>query len=100
MGLLIKNGSSLQDERETSWQVFCRLRSHYYEPAYFFAETFFDVHALCSGARSVKISARSPTLWPELAEQWRLATAMQVKSVFRAGEHKCLLIPCVKWHMG
>ncbi len=76
MEFLIENGISLQDDRDASWRIFCRLRSHYYEPAYFLAEMLFAVNAPWSGTRGVKVAASSPTLWPQLAEQRRLATAI------------------------
>ena len=74
MAFLIENGITLRDDREASWQIFCRLRSHYYEPAYFLTETLFAVHSPWSGPRSAKFAVSATTLWPQLAEQRRLAT--------------------------
>jgi len=73
MGFLTENGITLRDDREASWKIFCRLRSHYYEPAYFLAETLFAVHAPWSGPRSLKAASGSTNLWPQLAGQ-RLRT--------------------------
>lgn len=73
MGFLIENGITLRDDCEASWKIFCRLRSHYYEPAYFLAETLFAVHAPWSGPRSLKAASGSTNLWPQLAGQ-RLLT--------------------------
>jgi hypothetical protein len=73
MGFLIENGITLRDDCEASWKIFCRLRSHYYEPAYFLAETLFAVHAPWSGPRSLKAATSSTNLWPQLAGQ-RLLT--------------------------
>jgi len=71
MAYLAENGIVLREEREESWKVFCRLRSHYYEPAYFLAETLFAVQAPWSGPRSQKFATTETTLWPQLAEHRR-----------------------------
>ena len=71
MAFLSDNGISLREEQDLSWKIFCRLRSHYYEPAYFLAETLFAVHAPWSGPRSEKSVINSKTLWPQLAGQRR-----------------------------
>jgi len=76
MQFLTENGIALRDEKETSWKIFCRLRSHYYEPAYFLAETLFAVHAPWSGPRSLKASIKSSTIWPQLARQRQEATVV------------------------
>jgi len=71
MAYLAENGIMLRAEREESWKVFCRLRSHYYEPAYFLAETLFAVQAPWSGPRRQKFATTETTLWPQLAEHRR-----------------------------
>ena len=71
MSYLAENGIVLGEEREVSWKVFCRLRSHYYEPAYFLAEALFAVQAPWSGPRSQKFATTATTLWPQLAEHRR-----------------------------
>ena len=71
MAFLSDNGISLREEQDVSWKIFCRLRSHYYEPAYFLAETLFAVHAPWSGPRSEKSVINSTVLWPQLAGQRR-----------------------------
>lgn len=71
MEFLSENGIDLKSDRDASWRVFCRLRSHYYQPAYFLAETLFAVHSPWSGSRNRKSSVGSATLWPQLAEQRR-----------------------------
>ncbi|MFM8715683.1 MAG: hypothetical protein ACKOF3_02720 [Spartobacteria bacterium] len=69
MGFLTENGITLKEDAEVSWKIFCQLRSHYYEPAYFLAETLFAVHAPWSGQRGMKSAAGSTVLWPQLAQQ-------------------------------
>lgn len=69
MAFLTENGITLREDTEASWKIFCRLRSHYYEPAYFLAETLFAVKAPWSGPRSLKSLVDLNCLWPQLAEQ-------------------------------
>ena len=72
MAFLSGNGIILQSDPEASWKIFCRLRSHYYEPAYFLAEALFAVPSPWSGPRNQGAVPKTPTLWPQLAEQRRM----------------------------
>lgn len=69
MDFLAENGIALKDDKEEAWKIFCRLRSHYYEPAYFLAEKLFAVNAPWTGPRSLKFLKDNRNIWPQLAAQ-------------------------------
>jgi hypothetical protein len=71
MAFMADNGISLRKDREESWRTFCKLRSHYYQPAYFLADTLFAVQAPWSGPRNMSAAKNFQTVWPMLAMQRR-----------------------------
>jgi hypothetical protein len=71
MDFLKDNGIPLKNDSEASWRTFCKLRSHYYEPAYFLADTLFTAYAPWTGTRSLTASHPHETVWPQLAKQRR-----------------------------
>jgi hypothetical protein len=71
MAFMADNGISLRKDREESWRTFCKLRSHYYQPAYFLADTLFAIQAPWSGPRNMSAAKNFQTVWPMLAMQRR-----------------------------
>lgn len=51
MEFLSANGVTLLPDRDASWRTFCRIRSYYYEAAYFLANHLSAIHAPWSGPR-------------------------------------------------
>lgn len=68
MDFLAAQGVPLLPDRESSWQAFCRLRSYYFEPAYFLAEHLSAVNAPWSGRRHPAFEF--PRAWPNLARRF------------------------------
>lgn len=67
MEFLVASGVVLQADREAAWQIFCRIRSYYFEPAYFLANHLSAVNAPWSGPRHPAFDF--PPAWPWLARK-------------------------------
>ncbi len=68
MDFLAANNVALLPDRETSWQVFSRIRARYFEPAYFLAEHLSAVNAPWSGPRHP--AYEFPLEWPYLSRKY------------------------------
>ena len=68
MNFLAAQGVPLLADRESSWRAFSRIRSCYFEPAYFLAEHLSAVNAPWSGQRHSAFEF--PRAWPDLARRF------------------------------
>jgi len=68
MDFLAAQGVPLLADRESSWRAFSRIRSCYFEPAYFLAEHLSAVNAPWSGQRHSAFEF--PRAWPDLARRF------------------------------
>ena len=68
MDFLTAQGVPLLSDREWSWQAFSRIRSYYFESAYFLAEHLSAVNAPWSGTRHPDFEF--PRAWPDLARRF------------------------------
>jgi len=68
MDFLAAQGVPLLPDRESSWRAFSRIRSYYFEPAYFLAKHLSAVNAPWSGQRHPAFEF--PRAWPELARRF------------------------------
>jgi hypothetical protein len=68
MNFLAAQGVPLLADRESSWRAFSRIRSCYFEPAYFLAKHLSAVNAPWSGQRHPAFDF--PRAWPDLARRF------------------------------
>jgi len=61
-----KNGVPIVEDREAAWRRFCRLRSFYYENAYYLTHALSAINAPWSGKRHPAVEF--PLRWPRLAQ--------------------------------
>lgn len=67
MEFLISCGIELQPDRDSSWRAFCRVRTHYAEPAYFLTSHLGAIRAPWSGPRHPSFDF--PVVWPLMARK-------------------------------
>jgi hypothetical protein len=67
MEFLAANNIALLPDRETSWQIFSRIRACYFEPAFFLAQHLSAVNAPWSGPRHPAFEF--PLVYPRIARK-------------------------------